>query len=98
MNPIDWKRLRPVSVFLAVAGILLGMFGIWFDTQVHFKGFGKLLTVLSLASIAAAIAALWSSCSQPRKRTITLAGIAILLLVLPLLALLLAIRGFGPPT
>ena len=98
MNRMNWSRLRPTTVLLAIAGVLLGIFGIWFDAQVHFKGLGKLLTFVSLSAIVATIAALWASCSQPRNRAIKLAVVAFVLLVLPLLALLLAIRGFGVPT
>ena len=98
MIPMNWRRLRRITVLFAVVGMVVGFGGIWFDANIHIHGIGKLLTLLSIAGMAATLAAAWASCSATRTMTIRFSVLAAALLILPLLALALAMTGgFGVP-
>ncbi len=98
MNSKSRNQIYPTSIVLASVGVLIGFGGIRFDANVHTRGWGKLLTVISAAAIVMNFGALWASYSGSRKATITLTIVAAALLVFPVLALLLALHGFGVPT
>jgi hypothetical protein len=55
MIPMNWRRLRPITVLFAVVGMVVGFGGIWFDANIHIHGIGKLLTLLSIAGMAATL-------------------------------------------